>query len=73
MVPVENHNVNTLLTFIKQHMKPGTTIISDRWKVFLVILLITYKLLTLSNNFRHMTPKKRGLYSSYSESQPLSQ
>jgi len=35
MVPVENRTVDTLLKIIKDWVKPGTTIISDCWKVFL--------------------------------------
>jgi len=33
MVPVENRNAITLLAIIKEWIKPGTTIISDCWKV----------------------------------------
>lgn len=33
MVPVENRNATTLLAIIKEWIKPGTTIISDCWKV----------------------------------------
>jgi len=42
MVPVENRTADTLLAIIKEWIKPGTTIISDCWKVFF-FLNCTYK------------------------------
>ena len=33
MVPVENRSADTLLAIIKEWIKPGSTIISDCWKV----------------------------------------
>lgn len=35
MVSVENRPADTLLKVIKDWVKPGTTMISDCWKVFL--------------------------------------
>lgn len=35
MVPVENRNSDTLLSIIKEYILPGTTIISDCWKVII--------------------------------------
>jgi len=53
MIPVENRTANTLLKIIKDWIKPGTTIISDCWKVFFFKLYV-YKYY-LSNNFRRTT------------------
>lgn len=53
MIPVENRTANTLLEIIKDWIKPGTTIISDCWKVFFFKLYV-YKYY-LSNNFRRTT------------------
>jgi len=52
MVPVENRNAATLLAVIKEWIKPGTTIISDCWKVLvlhtiIIINLINYFILGL--------------------------
>lgn len=50
MVPVENRNATTLLAVIKDWIKPGTTIISDCWKVIYLYIHLNYKYYKLRTN-----------------------
>ena len=50
MVPVENRNATTLLAIIKEWIKPGTTIISDCWKVVYFKPISLIKNVIIKNN-----------------------
>lgn len=43
IVLVENHNATTFLAVINEWIKPGTTIISDCWKVIYFCIHLNYK------------------------------
>lgn len=51
--PVENRTADTLLTIIKDWIKPGTTIISDCWKV--IVVKIKLKINIHLDKFRYTT------------------
>lgn len=59
LVPVERRNEETLLPLIKQYIKPGTTIMSDKWAAYNKLGEMGYKHLTV-NHSKHFKDPRTG-------------
>lgn len=64
MVPVEQKNSTTLLNIIKNHILPGTAIISDCWKTYSCLEDEGYKHLTVNHSINFVNPNNKDAYTS---------
>lgn len=57
LIPVEKRNATTLLTIIKEWIKPGTTIISDCWKAYDCLNDEGFQHLTVNHSVNFVDPE----------------
>uniref|UniRef100_A0A6G3MFQ8 Putative transposase-like protein HI-13281 (Trinotate prediction) n=1 Tax=Henneguya salminicola TaxID=69463 RepID=A0A6G3MFQ8_HENSL len=62
MVLVTDRTSETLIPLIKEHIEPGTTIISDKWRAYFPITSEGYKHLTVNHSVNFVDPDDKTIH-----------